>query len=158
MGKKSILDSIQHTIENCDNKASHLLTAVGIIFGFSIFSIEQIVTKQGIVRIAIGYVGALYLLTFLGSITLLVLVVYPRNKKRKDSSLDYNRHSEDLFVRLDDPNLESFIDTENTNAIIDQIKECTKIAHIKTILLKIASIIIVVFGLLLVSLVVLLFF
>ena len=33
------LSAVQNTIANYDNKASALLTAVGIVFGFSLFSL-----------------------------------------------------------------------------------------------------------------------
>ena len=158
INRRDILDSVQHTIVNCDTKAAYLIAAIGIVFGFSIFSIDSILKTCGVIRILVYVFGSLYLLTFLTTLTLLVLVIIPRDKKTKDKSLDYIYHSEDLYRHLDDEKFEIFIDCEDKEALVDQIKECTRISHKKTILLRTASVVTIGFGAPLVVIVVLLIF
>ena len=42
---KDTLESLLVTITNYDSKAGTLLTAVGVTFGFSLFSIGEIINK-----------------------------------------------------------------------------------------------------------------
>ena len=157
---KKCLDSVIATISNCDNKANSFLTAVGIVFGFSMFSIQELLGKNGAVETLIIVFGILYLLCFISTIVLLVLIVFPRrrNKIEKSRKIDCQYYSEDLYRHLSADDIETFVvEDVKTDAIVDQIKNCTRIAHIKESLLRVATILIILFALFLVCLVVCLF-
>ena len=143
-----ILNSVQTTISNCDNKAMLFLTAVGVVFGLSSFSTDSLYNKQGSLKIAIIIIGLLYLLTFICSVVTLILVVYPRGKNKKESKNKkyYQRYSEDLYYHLKNGSIDNFVNSELCeDVIVDQIKVCTRIAHLKQTLLKISSILVIAF-------------
>ena len=151
------LFAIQSTITNYDNKAGVLLTAVGIVFGFSLFSIQELSNKPDVVKIFYYIFGVLYLLAFVTSLILLVLIVFPRgrNKKEKENETEYPLYSEDLYNHVKNGDIDSFIkEGNNDSAVLDQIKICSRIAHTKEILLKAGVISIVAFTVCLVALVV----
>lgn len=151
------LSAIQNTIANYDNKAGVLLTAVGIVFGFSLFSIQELSKKPDIVKVFCYVFGILYLLAFVTSLILLVLIVFPRgrNKKEEKNKTEYSLYSEDLYNHVKNDNTDSFIKEGNNNsAVLDQIKVCSRIAHTKEVLLKAAVISIITFTACLVALVV----
>ena len=153
------LSAIQGTIANYDNKAGVLLTAVGIVFGFSLFSIQELSNKTDTLKVLCYVFGVLYLLAFVTSLILLVLIVFPRgrNKKEKENKTEYPFYSEDLFSHVNKGDMDSFIKDGNTDsALLDQIKVCSRIAHTKEILLKAAVVSIIVFTACLVALVILL--
>lgn len=154
---QEILSAVQNTIANYDNKASALLTAVGIVFGFSLFSVQELSNKTDTVKAFCYIFGILYLLAFVTSLILLVLIVFPRgrNKKEEKNKTEYSLYSEDLYNHVKNDNVDSFIkDGNSDNAILDQIKVCSRIAHTKEVLLKAAVISIIVFTICLVVLVV----
>lgn len=154
---KESLSAIQGTIANYDNKAGVLLTAVGIVFGFSLFSIQELSNKTDAAKIFYYIFGILYLLAFVTSLILLVLIVFPRgrNKKEEENKTEYSLYSEDLYNHVKNDNTDSFIKEGNNNsAVLDQIKVCSRIAHTKEVLLKAAVISIITFTACLVALVV----
>lgn len=149
--------AVQNTIANYDNKAGVLLTAVGIVFGFSLFSIQELSKKPDIVKVFCYIFGILYLLAFVTSLILLVLIVFPRgrNKKEEKNKIEYPLYSNDLYNHVKKGDLESFIkDGNSDNAVLDQIKACSRIARTKEILLKVAVISIITFTICLVALVI----
>lgn len=152
--KEKVLGAIQQTILNCDNKASSLITALGIVFGFSLFSIDEISKVSDLQQILAYIFGSLYLALFISTLIVLIFVVYPRGKKEKEKRFDYKFYSEDLYGRMSDDDFETFICAQNEDALLDQIKECVKIAHTKTKLLRISSFLLVGFIVLLVALIV----
>lgn len=154
---KESLSAIQGTIANYDNKAGVLLTAVGIVFGFSLFSIQELANKTDTVKVFCYIFGIFYLLAFVTSLILLVLIVFPRgrNKKEKENKTEYPLYSEDLYNHVKNGDIDSFIkEGNNDSAALDQIKVCSRIAHTKEVLLKAAVISIVAFTVCLVALVV----
>ena len=154
---KESLSAIQGTIANYDNKASALLTAVGIVFGFSLFSVQELSNKTDTIKVFCYIFGILYLLAFVTSLILLVFIVFPRgrNKKEKENKIDYPLYSEDLYNHVKNGDIDSFIKEGNTDdAVLDQIKVCSRIAHTKEILLKAAVISLIAFTVCLVALVV----
>lgn len=156
---KDSLDAVQNTISNCDSKASVLLTAVGVVFGFSIFSVQELANKSGTIKTLVIVFGILYLLSFLAAIVSLVLIVFPRgrNKEERKRQIDYRLYPEDLFKHSKEGDLKEFLSKEdNKDVVIEQIKVCSRIAHTKEVLLRLATISITIFSLLLVFLVVLL--
>ncbi len=156
---KESLASVQNTISNCDNKASVLLNAVGVVFGFSIFSVQELANKSGVIKTLVFIVGALYLLSFLVAIVSLVIIVFPRGRNREERKrqIDYCLYPEDLFKHSKEEDLKEFLSKEDDeDVVIEQIKVCSRIAHTKEVLLRLATISITIFSLLLVFLVVLL--
>lgn len=154
---KDTLESLLVTITNYDSKAGTLLTAVGIVFGFSLFSIQELSNKTDTVKVFCYLFGILYLLAFVTSLILLVLIVFPRgrNKKEEENKTEYPLYSEDLYNHVKNGDIDSFIkEGINDSAVLDQIKACSRITHIKEVLLKAAVISIVVFTVCLVALVV----
>ena len=154
---KESLSAINGTIANYDNKAGVLLTAVGIVFGFSLFSTQELSNKQDAVKVCSYIFGILYLVAFVTSLILLVLIVFPRgrNKKEKENKTEYPLYSEDLYNHIKKGDIDSFIKDGNTdNAVLDQIRVCSRIAHIKELLLKAAVISIIAFTACLVALVI----
>ena len=151
------LSAIQNTIANYDNKAGVLLTAVGIVFGFSLFSIQELANKSDTVKVFCYIFGILYLLAFVTSLILLVLIVFPRgrNKKEEENKAEYPLYSEDLYSHVKNGDVDSFIkEGNNDSAILDQIKVCSRIAHTMEGLLKAAVISTVAFTVCLVALVI----
>ncbi len=151
------LSAIQSTIANYDNKAGVLLTAVGIVFGFSLFSIQEFSNKTDVAKVFCHIFGILYLLAFVTSLILLVLIVFPRgrNKKEEKNKTEYSLYSEDLYNHVKNDNVDSFIKDGNSDgAVLDQIKVCSRIAHTKEFLLKAAVVSIIIFTVCLVALVV----
>lgn len=157
---KESLTAVNGTIANYDNKAGVLLTAVGIVFGFSLFSVQELSNKQDAVKVCSYIFGILYLVAFVTSIILLVLIVFPRrrNKKEKENKIDYPLYTEDLYEHLNKGDIDTFVkDGYKDDAILDQIKTCTRIAHTKEKLLRAAVGFIIAFAVCLVALVVCLF-
>lgn len=158
--EKESLESLITTISNYDNKAGTLLAAVGVTFGFSLFSIGEVLAKTGTIRVVINVLGILYFITFVGCILSLALVVFPRRrtKKEKENKVEYQLYLGDLYQHLKARDLEAFLNSGiSKDAVIDQIKVCSRIARTKETLLRIFSVLIVVFSLLLVSILVCLF-
>ena len=154
---KESLSAIQGTIANYDNKAGVLLTAVGIVFGFSLFSIQEFSNKTDVAKIFCYIFGILYLLAFVTSLILLVLIVFPRgrNKKEEKNKTEYLLYSDDLYNHVKSGDVDSFVKNGNSdNAVLDQIKVCSRIARTKEILLKTAVVSIIAFTVCLVTLVV----
>lgn len=154
---KESLSAIQGTIANYDNKAGVLLTAVGIVFGFSLFSIQELANKKDAVKVLCCIFGSLYLLAFVICLILLVLIVFPRgrNKKEKENKVDYPLYSEDIYNHVKNKDIDSFVkDGNSDSAVLDQINVCSRIAHTKEVLLKAAVISIIVFTTCLVALVI----
>lgn len=151
------LSAVQSTIANYDNKASALLTAVGIVFGFSLFSVQELSNKTDIVKVFCYIFGILYLLAFVTSLILLVLIVFPRrrNKKEKENKIDYPLYNEDLYEHLNKGDIDTFVkDGYKDDGTLDQIKVCSRICHTKEVLLRAAVISIIVFTVCLIALVV----
>lgn len=154
---KESLSAIQGTIANYDNKAGVLLTAVGIVFGFSLFSIQELSNKTDAAKVFCYVFGILYLLAFVTSLILLVLIVFPRgrNKKEKENEAEYHLYSEDLYNHVKNGDIGSFIkEGNNDSAVLDQIRVCSRIAHTKEALLKAVVISIIAFTICLVALVI----
>ena len=92
---KKCLDAAVATISNCDNKANSFLMAVGIVFGFSMFSIQELLVKSSVIKTLIIIFGTLYLFCFFSTIVLLISIVFPRlrNKKERKRQVDCQYYS-----------------------------------------------------------------
>ena len=157
---KDSLAALQATIANYDSKAATLLTAVGVIFGFSLFSVGEIMGKTGPAKTAILIIGSIYIAVFLACITVLSLVVFPRrrNKKEDGDKVEYPLYSGDLFNHLKKGDLKTFLNQGvSEEAILDQIKVCARIARTKETLLRVFGVLVICFSALLGSLLLCLF-
>lgn len=133
---KESLDAIQNAICSFDSKSTSLLTAVGIIFSFSLFSIDNIITKDHS-RIFWIFI-ALYLFFFLVSIFSLVLVIFPRGRNRKErKTIKYSKfYQRDIYILSKKENFSQFLKSEaSDDVLVDQIRICARISNIKRILL-----------------------
>lgn len=136
---KNSLDAIQNSIASFDNKATSLLTAVGIIFSFSLLSLDTLDEKKLSVWFYIS--AGLYLLSFLVSIVCLILVIVPRGKSKKEKEIKCNLYQRDLYESLGDKNFKDFIGKEpDDEVMLSQVKSCVRIVHIKEIFVLIATI------------------
>lgn len=139
---KNSLDSIQNSIASFDNKATSLLTAVGIIFSFSLLSLDTLDGKELSVWFYIS--AGLYLLSFLVSIVCLILVIVPRGKTKKKKEIKCNLYQRDIYECLDNKDFNEFIKKEPTDQVmLSQVRSCVKIARTKEVLLIISTISIV---------------
>lgn len=157
---KEILFSLHQTISNYDNKAIALLSAVGIVFGFSMFSLNELINRCGVIKVLTMIVGSSYLLCFVVTIALLVLIIFPRrrNREEKKRAKEYKFYSEDLYKHLKIGDICDFTSCDGEeDALVDQIMNCTRITHIKETLLRIGTIFIIIFASLLILLIMLLF-
>ena len=158
---EDILSSIQKSIEISDNKAASLLTAIGIIFGLSAFSISELHSKSSNQAqfVCICVFGIAYLISFLVSITLLVSVIFPRRKHRKDrSSHFYKRYSEDVYRSFQSKTAGEILGGPTPNEVLLlQIERCSQISHWKETLLRCSVFSISAFALFLTALIVLAF-
>lgn len=135
------LSALFSTIKNSDEKAVALLTAAGIIFGLSAFSLEILKDKTNNVhKIFINVFGCTYLVLFVLLVTLLVLVIFPRRKALKDGknvTLWYKNYGEDVQKAIDNEKLKELLYKEPQLEVVeDQIIRCSKISRRKETLLR----------------------
>lgn len=140
---KETLDAIQATIKNSDEKAVALLTATGILFGLSAFSLDALKGKTDQVqKVFINIFGCAYLVCFVALITLLVLTIFPRRKKTENINqiaLRYKNYGEDVQRAIDDNKLEELLYKEPSLAVLEsQIIDCSRISKIKATLLRVS--------------------
>lgn len=141
MNPEKILESLDRTIKNCDKKATSILAALGIVFGFSLFSAQPISNSTGNIRIALLVFACAYILLFSVSFLILIYIVFPRRMKNDKLAgiPDYPGYSEHVYEHVLKKDLGTFIKTPlDEQAIIQQISTCSKIAHKKEMLLKIS--------------------
>lgn len=130
--------TIQEQISKFDNKASILLTVVGIIFALSLgildvfnqFPQDIMTPKQQIKYCILIGCSILYFLAFAVEIVFLILVVYPRKKKGGTISINYYL---DIASLTDNQiiNLLQINDDEELTAYVDQIKVNAEICKLK---------------------------
>lgn len=136
---KNVLDKIQDSIRNIDNKAASILTAIGIVFGLSTSLIEPMFRKTTMaITQTMSYItGGLYLASSSLCILFLVLTIYPRHKSKKfDRKTFYSEYYIDAHKYSDDYSFLSAPPT--TEQMHDQIKTCSEIAYKKNCYIKIA--------------------
>lgn len=154
--EKSLV-AVNDSIRNCDAKAGVLLTAVGIVFGFSLFSIDAITKSEGPRRFFALLLGGAYLLSFAVSLILLVLIVIPRgrNKREQLHKKDFPLYVDDIYEHASKGDLKEFVSgTVDEESLVEQIKVCSRIGRKKESYLIVASFTIIAFVVSLVSLVV----
>lgn len=141
--KKEVLDGIQSQISSFDNKASILLTVVGIVFALAISFLEIFnqdffkelnqISKVWFYIIFISFIVITSLL-----ITLLILVIVPRKHKGKNKYpnfySDIDKMQKDEFIRL----IEEYETSDDL--IVEQIKINSKICNRKHLFVKISTI------------------
>lgn len=154
------LEATSNSIAASDGKAASLLTALGIIFGLSAFSIETLRSQDNPIRfVLICVFGSLYLTSFLGSMIMLILTVYPRRKpKAINGKMFYKNYSEDIYSSFQDGQERNLLESEaGEEVLMDQIRICSAITHRKESLLRFSSISTITFAVFLTCLIVLAF-
>lgn len=144
------LESINNTILNYDNKANALLTALGIVFGFSLFSLQEISQKTGILKIFTLIFFAIYLISFFISLLFLILIIYPRgrNKTEKEKKKECALYYKDIYLHKDSEDFKNFLKcSTNEEGVLEQIRICARIAHTKEQLLIYSVVSIIIFAL-----------
>lgn len=135
------LSALYGTISSFDNKASSLLTATGVIFAFSTFSIDNLLKTSGytILNVFMYIFGGLYIALFVATIIVLSSIIFPRTRKKSEiDGLIFNRYYLDIYLNK---NNEEFLKAEpSEDVLISQIKINSRIAHNKHILLKVGTI------------------
>ncbi len=151
--RTKILDSIYSSIKNSDQKASSMLTAVGVIFAFSIFPINNLQQKNEKIRTVIIVFAIIYFMLFILLIGILLCAIYPRRKNRIDDKYLYNMYSEDVYKAVKNNCLEDLINKNASDDVVnDQIIQLSKIAHTKETLLRLSVYLSIIFSFVLVVL------
>lgn len=91
------LSAMQEQITKFDNKASSLITIVGIVFALSLGILDtfnqyigiEIIGKLQVKFYLLITFSILYFLSFTIELIFLILVIYPRGKKEGEVSLNY---------------------------------------------------------------------
>ena len=131
--EKAIL-SIQEQINKFDNKANSLIAIVGIVFALSLGILETFNQFKEVDITASMYVQlywlialtVLYFIIFAVEMIFLILVIYPRKKKKGATSIDYYidaaKLSKDdiknVITASEDSELEADVEQISTNAKI----------------------------------------
>ena len=130
-----VLASIQQQILNSDSKSVGLLTALGIVFSFSLFTLDSLNMEKMFVKLTV----VIYLSSFLVTLFLLSFVLFPRRKKRKEKrhSPYFSRYYYDVYKKSKDGDFIGFIGSDlKGNEIEDQIRICSRIQFWKETLLR----------------------
>lgn len=135
-----ILNSVQEHIRLQDTKAVGLLTAIGIVFSFSLFSLDNILSiDSSYIKIIIYICGLIYLISFLISIVLLIVALFPMRKKKSNNRF-FPKYAIDVYKMTKSSNFSDKILRDiNNDDILDQIKICSKIAFVKENCIRIST-------------------
>ena len=141
--KKEILNGIQNQIASFDNKASILLSVVGIVFALAIsfleiFHADFFIELNCETAFWFYFIFCLLILSTVGSLTLLILAIVPRkhsgDKKYPNYYVDINDLSTDELKTL----IKEY--EEKDDLILEQIKINSGICCRKHTFLKFAII------------------
>ena len=137
--EKEILNGVQSQISSFDNKASILLSVVGIIFGLTlsfldVFHAEFFEQQSSCFRNWYSTLFILYVLVTIVLIIFLILVIFPRKNKNGLKSPDYYLDINSLTKEELNEAIKK--NNENNGMILDQIKNNSKICSTKHFWLK----------------------
>lgn len=148
--EKEILDGVQAQISSFDNKASILLSVVGIIFALTlsfldVFHSETYIYKEISFKVWYSAIFVIYIIVTVILIASLVLVIIPRNKSKNMKLKCFNYYKDINKMNVDD--LKSAIEksTCNDDVLIEQIKINSKICTMKHYCLKTGAIMFIPF-------------
>lgn len=135
--KKMSLDIVLNQISSFDNKASILVSILGIVFALSFTVIESISTKSTEVKPYIFASFIIFLGLIIASLTFSVLVLTPRKRKgeNKQKSLTYYLDLKDI---TDAEYLKIFKRNDDCGVSIEQINQNARICSYKHVMLKIS--------------------
>ena len=141
--EKEILNGVQAQISSFDNKASILLSVVGIIFALTlsfldVFHADYYIAKSSAYK---GWYFTLFIIYIILTIVLivsLILVIIPRSHKTKKKYSDYYKDIDDMSI---DKLKESIYNSsKNDTDVLEQIKINSNICAKKHYCLKLGAI------------------
>ena len=145
MNKQDTLNGVQSQIGAFDNKASVLLSIVGIIFAFSlsfldVFNEDYFACKTKCYKTTFSVLFILFVITTIASILCFIMVIIPR--KHKGDKLYPNYYRDIVKMNLDelDAKIKSTEKEDEENFILEQISINSKICMTKHIWLIIGII------------------
>ena len=158
--EENILDSIYSQISSFDNKASILVSIVGIVFALilnflDVFSGESFNTIETNVKITYYFLFILFCLVALLTIFSFIMVIFPRKHKDAIHAPNYYRNIAQTDEEQYKQDLDKYLDTDD---IIKQIKINADICNKKHFWLKVGIILLIPFALIMFSLILLTIF
>lgn len=135
--KKLSLELVLNQIASFDNKASIIVSILGIVFALSFTVIEVISSKSDQIKPYIFSSFIFFLIFVIAALTFSVLVLFPRNRKGNldNKSLTYYKDLKDItsdeYIRL-------FKDNGDCGISIEQINQNARICSFKHSMLKIS--------------------
>lgn len=159
--KNEILSGISNQISSFDNKASILISAIGIVFALSlsfldVFCEEEFLLKSPIFKTFYYILFILFIFNTIIVIGSYILVIIPRKKIGNNKYANYYNDIADLDIyghKEYDDLLEDY--TKNDNLLTEQIIINSKICKTKHLFLKVGIISLIPFSILLLVLIVL---
>jgi hypothetical protein len=135
--KKLSLELILNQITSFDNKASIIVSILGIVFALSFTVIEIISSKSNQIKPYIFSSFLLFLVSIIATLTFSVLVLLPKNRKSKinHKSLTYYKDLKDI---TNDEYIRLFKENGDCGVSIEQINQNARICSFKHLMLKIS--------------------
>ena len=140
--KRLSLELILNQITSFDNKASIIVSILGIVFALSFTVIDVISSKADQIKPYIFSSFLFFLISIIAALTFSVLVLFPKNRKGKLNlkSLTYYKDLKDI---TDDEYIRLFKDNGNCGISIEQINQNARICSFKHLMLKISIILMI---------------
>lgn len=140
--KKLSLELILNQIASFDNKASIIVSILGIVFALSFTVIEVISGKSDQIKPYIFSSFLLFLVTITSALTFSVLVLLPKNRKGNSDhkSLTYYKDLKDI---TSDEYIKLFKDNDDCGISIEQINQNARICSFKHLMLKISIVLMI---------------
>lgn len=140
--KKLSLELILNQITSFDNKASIIVSILGIVFALSFTVIEVISTKSDQIKPYIFSSFLFFLVTIIAALTFSVLVLLPKNRKGNSDhkSLTYYKDLKDI---TSDEYIKLFKYNDDCGISIEQINQNARICSFKHLMLKISIVLMI---------------
>ena len=140
--KKLSLELILNQITSFDNKASIIVSILGIVFALSFTVIEIISSKSNQIKPYIFSSFLLFLVSIIATLTFSVLVLLPKNRKSKinHKSLTYYKDLKDI---TNDEYIRLFKENGDCGVSIEQINQNARICSFKHLMLKISIVLMI---------------
>ena len=140
--KRLSLELILNQITSFDNKASIIVSTLGIVFALSFTVIDVISSKSDQIKPYIFSSFLFFLISIIVALTFSVLVLFPKNRKGKfnQKSLTYYKDLKDI---TNDEYIRLFKDNGNCGISIEQINQNARICSFKHLMLKISIILMI---------------
>ena len=129
-------------ITSFDNKASFIVSILGIVFALSFTVIEVISTKSDQIKPYIFSSFLFFLVTIIAALTFSVLVLLPKNRKGNSDhkSLTYYKDLKDI---TSDEYIKLFKYNDDCGISIEQINQNARICSFKHLMLKISIVLMI---------------